>query len=489
MSDTAPLNESNEPSLVNLQFGQEIEMEESGFSFQPILGFELEIDGSVYMYSEGGNLEIFMVGGALDEDCSIAELNNQLAADFMENVGDYDLIEAGTDTLQGITGFLNQIHFNDGEEEGYGHALICSPYVNQYFFILMIANLGYWDNQGQSLFNAIKSHLRFQPQFKPEILEKGNGKHPDLTVETYDSIAPEDDFILTIEKGDVSLLLAARAVTGDQQISITEIVAPGEKQLYHFDPGSGAFSSTLCDQPLIGDHSEVCFLHPRGSHQSLMPGDYRFSFATSSGGPIDEIQIIIRSGRALGAQMFDLNLWFAMGSTFVLDGDTLDQYGAKIRSALEIRLAPFNFAPGKIECFHAAPDELESFSSINLDSDLADCSYMISEIVNNERALNIGLVDTIVKGSPPHLTDVEAFSSGSPGMILSPSSPHACILIRWPAYQEDILKLADAIIQQLIIFSGVDIKDAQQPDEVSSLTINRELAWRLRRHPLFYDAS
>jgi hypothetical protein len=36
----------------------------------------------------------------------------------------------------------------------------------------------------------------------------------------------------------------------------------------------------------------------------------------------------------------------------------------------------------------------------------------------------------------------------------------------------------------MIAFSGIDNPlDKDQP-----LTLNREIAWRLRRHPLFYDA-
>jgi hypothetical protein len=48
--------------------------------------------------------------------------------------------------------------------------------------------------------------------------------------------------------------------------------------------------------------------------------------------------------------------------------------------------------------------------------------------------------------------------------------------------------LAEAIIQQLIIFSGIETQDTGQPENQPGLILNREIAWRMRRHPLFYDA-
>ena len=92
------------------QFGRETVLEDAGFSFHPILDLELEIDGSVYMYSEEGNLEIYLIGGALDDGLSITDLNHKLTADVMEHLGEYDWQDAGTDTIQGISGFPPSPH-------------------------------------------------------------------------------------------------------------------------------------------------------------------------------------------------------------------------------------------------------------------------------------------------------------------------------------------------------------------------------------------
>jgi len=487
MSTTISASHQNTSSGFNLEFGEEIEIEEAGFSFRSITGFELEIDCSVYMYSEDGNLEISLSGGVLSNETSMAELNNRMAAEFLDHVGDYQLIESGTDTIQEITGFKNEIKFTNAEEEGLGQALICSPYINQYFFILVIASTDYWQKQGTQVFDAIKSQVSFHPQFTTDQLETETDKHPDLTIEHYEEIQPEEDFLLTIEKGDVSLLLAARSHAANEVLAITEIIAPDGEQLYHYDPHSRAFSSSITEYPLIGANGEVCFLYPRSNQQSLVQGDYRFSFSTETGMALEELQVIIRAGRALDLQLFDINFWLAMENSVFYQPDQLDQFTADIQQALKKRLTPLNLAPGKIEFFQPAPDELETFSSINLDSDLSDSSYMIAESVNNGRALNIGLVDQITQGTPPTIAKVDAISSGSPGMILASASPHTCILIRWPAFQDNIHRLADAIIQQLIVFSGIDTHDIQHENQ--ALTLNREIAWRLRRHPLFYDAD
>ncbi|MFW5713778.1 MAG: hypothetical protein ACOCYU_03825, partial [Brevefilum sp.] len=482
-------NASNHSKSFDLHFDEEIEVTQAGFSFQPIHGFELEIDETVYMYSDNGNVEIYLVGGELGEDQSIAEMNDDLAAEFMENVGDYDLFDAGTDQIGGITGFLNEIRFSNAEEDGLGYCLICSPYINQYFFILVITNAEYWKSKSASLWKALKTTIHFHPQYRIEIIEQVKKHHPDLTSETYEGIQPGEEFILTIEKGDASLLLAARSYAIEDKVSINEITSPEGETLYRFNPQTGEFFSTISDQEITGSHGEVCFFYPRDNRQVLKPGDYRFSFSTSSGDGLQEVQFIIRSGRALGLQKIDLNFWLAMNGSRILDQSEQNQLTDQIYHALKERLAPFNLSPGRVDFIHPAPDELDSFSVINLDSDLADCSYMIAESVANDRALNIGMVDKIYQGEPPQPSTVKAVSSGAPGMILASGSPHACILIQWPEFIEDPHSLAEAIIQQLIIFSGIETKDIDQLDHGPELILNREIAWRLRRHPLFYDAE
>jgi hypothetical protein len=489
MTDSSMASNQNTHKARSFQFGEEIEITEAGFSFHPIQDFELEIDGTVYMYADNGNLEIYLVGGELEQDQSIADLNDDLAAEFMENVGDYDLYEAGKDHIQGITGFLNEIRFTNAEEEGLGRCIICSPSINQFFFMLVIANTEYWSAEGASLWNGLKSTIQFHPQYRPEIIEKVSQSHPDLTTEIYQDIEPEEEFLLSVEKGDVSLLLAARSYATEDIVTLREVISPEGQTLYRFNPQTQDFFSIFCDQPISGTHGETCFFYPKANQQSLQPGEYRFNFATASGEGLEEIQYIIRSGRALGRQNIDLNCWLAMKENPFDDQPAHDQFTKQIHQALTKRLAPYDLLPGQIAFIYPAPDELESFSSINIDSDLADCSYMIAESVNNDRALNIGFVDEINQGSPPQPAHVTAISSGSPGMILSPGSPHACILVHWPSFLNNPQALVDAIITQLIIFSGIETKDTGQPEDGTSLVLNREIAWRLRRHPLFYDAA
>lgn len=480
--------DQNSLPVTKLDFGEEIIVEEAGFSFRPIAGFELEVDGSVYMYSEDGNVEISLIGGELDHDTSIAELNDELAAEFMENFDRFDLIEAGKETIQGITGFLDEIRFVNAEEAGLGRALICSPHINQYFFLLVISSAEHWEQIGAMVFSALKSQIHFHPQFKPIVADSDMDEHPDLTIETYEAITPEEDLVVTIERGDVSLLLAARTSTIEDTIAVTEITAPGDQSIYHYDTATGVLNSTISEQPLISSYGEVCIFLPCASQQSLQIGDYRFAFDTQSGLPLQEVQVIIRHGRALDLQKIDLNFWLALENERFNHLDYIKQFEGKLRNALVECLAPMNLAPGKIACLHPAPDELASFACINLDSDLADCSYMIAESVENGRALHIGLVNHINQGDPPVEADVKAVSSGSPGMILSPNSPHACILVNYSAFEDDFSGLAQTIIEQLVYFSGVH-PQPKQPGQDQPLAVNRDLVWLLRRHPIFYDAD
>jgi hypothetical protein len=467
-------------------FGDEMFIEEAGFSFRPIAGFELEVDNSVYMYSEDGNLEVCMIGGELENQTSLAELNDELAADFMANFDEFVLTEAGKDTVQGITGLVNDIRFTNAEEEGLGKALICSPHINQFFFMLVIASAEHWLNQGQEIFSAAKSQIHFHPKFKPTANTPEVDKHPDLTIETYDSIVPEENLLVTIVRGDISLLLAARTSTIQDEIALIEIVAPGDQLLYHYNPGSGEFFSEIANQPILSSHGEVCLLLPFPSQQTMQIGNYRFAFATKSGSTLQEVQVIIRQGRALSLQKLDLNLWLALEDETFNEPEYLAEFEANLRSALKEHLASMNMAPGKIETYHPAPDELATFACINLDSDLADCSYMIAESVDNGRALNIGLVDRFTRGDPASEAEMSAVSSGSPGMILSPVSPHACILVNYSVFKDDFSALANAIIKQLVAFCGLapETAAADQP-----LALNHDLIWRLRHHPIFYNAD
>lgn len=483
-------NSSDQPKTIpDLQFGEEVLIEESGFSFRPLIGFELEIDGSVYMYSEDGSMEISLCGGELKDNISITELNDDLAAKFMAGVGEFQLIEAGIDTIQSTSGFLNEIQFvNADEEQGLGRALICSPYLNQYFFILATASADYWQARGQKIFDAFKSQIEFHPQFKTTIDTIEPDKHPDLTIETFETVSQDEEILIKIEKGDLSLLLAARTFIAEDQIMITDVTAPSGDSLYHYEPDTGLFDSSVYEQPLIGENGEVCFFFPRANRQTLQPGDYIFEFTTPKGGPLDEVQAIIRTGRALDLQRVNFNFWIATENEKFSDPDYVEQFERDIRQALEQRLAPLNIKAGEITCLYAAPDELESFSTIDLATDLDDCSYMIAESVTNGRALNFGLVDHIINSQSPSNDEIKAASSGSPGMILAPASPHACIIIQWPAFEDQIYELADEIIHQMIIFCAIDIRDIER-NENQSLALNREIAWRIRRHPLFYDAD
>lgn len=475
---------SKDPELI---FGEEIKVEESGFTFRPISGFELEIDGSVYMYSEDGNLEICLMGGELPEETSTSDLIDELAAEFMDNFDDYELFDAGADTFQGITGYLSDIQFFNAEEEGFGCALICAPHPQQYFFLLMIASSEYWQRHGDKIFNALKLHLHFHPQFKVEPEEPDLVEHPDLTLETYEDISAEEEFVLRIEKGDMSFLLAARSQAVDEKITLLDIIAPDGDQLYHYQPSSQTFVSQILDQPLVSTDGEIGIFFPRSNQPGLQAGEYQFTFSTETGVPLQDIQVIIRSGRALNVQAMDLNFYAAIEDDLFTDSEQLSKLEMNIRKALNDRLTPVNLTAGEIQFYNPAPDELAAFSTINKDSDLADCSYMITETIHNARALNIGLVEHIVQGDPPLPADSQTVSSGSPGMILAPTSPHACVLIEWSALEGDPARLADAIIAGLIAFSGIETTDALP--EGALLTLNHEIAWRLRRHPIFYDAD
>jgi hypothetical protein len=487
----AEINENfhqDQHSSETLRFGEEITMTQCGYSFQPVLDLELEFDDRVYMYSDDGNLEINLLGGALEDNASIAEINDSLAAELLGNVDRFELIEAGIDAIQGIRGFLNEVYYQDAGEEGIGRAFICSPHINQYFFLLIIATVEYWQNHGQGIFDQLKGKIQFHPQFSANTNRESRPSYTDLTLETFETVEPGEDFLLTIQKGDISMLLAAQADTQTGNVAVTQINAPDGTRLYHYDPGSGEFASQIFNKPLIGDHGEVCVYLPRDNQNPLVPGEYAFSFETGSGAGLDQVQVIIRSGRAVEMQTLDINFWLAVEDVRFYDQDDLGELEKEIIKYLEEKMLPFNLSPGKIEFIHPAMDELEAFTSINLQTDLADCSYMILESITNERALNIGLIHQIYDGDPDKEDTITAISSGSPGMIMAPASPHSCILFEWPAYKDNLAKLADAIIEALILFSGIDTRGTQSQDS-GGLHLNHEIAWRIRRHPLFYESD
>ena len=481
-----PVEPQQQPQVEpEFDFGPEIEVEGSGFSFQPIIGFELEIDGSVYMYSDDGNLEISLLGGVLEDDRSIADLNDALAGEFMENFDSFKLIKAGTDSIQEITGFLNRIEFVNAEEEGLGYGMICSPYLNQYFFILVITSAEYWLNFGQAVYEAIKSRIRFYPQFESVDINEAVNENPDLTIETFPGLSTEEDFLLQIEKGDTSLLLAARSPDQHDEVYLAALTAPDGLPLYQYVTEKGSIESRLGHDVIEGNFGELCFFFPRDNTVGLHAGPYRFAFGTKSGLPLEEIQVIIRSGRALEKQAMDLNLWIAADDETFESEDLTSGFLTELIESLTRRLSPLNLAPGRVEIFHAAPDELDTFSTLSVETDLADCSYMIAEAVNNRRALNIGLVQKLTAADGTSRTAVTA---GTPGMILSSATPHGCILAAWPDFKDNIPLLADTLVEQLIAFCGIDLEGTQQV-EGQPLVLNREIAWRLRRHPLFYNAE
>ncbi len=488
MSETIQNPDQNEFINEDIQFGEEITIMQGGFSFQPVVGLELEIDDMVYMYSDDGNLEISLMGGALEDKASIAEINDSLAAKVLGNVDRFELIEAGTDSIQGVRGFLNKVNYVDADQAGIGLALICSPFLNQFFFMMVITSEDYWESKGHRIFTLLKETIQFHPQFMTDELQKELGSYSDLMVETYEFINPEVDFMLSIEKGDISFLLAARAYSENDLVRLTQLSAPDGTLMYQYNPETGDFSSTIYEEPLIGKYGEVSIFFPRDNQKALTAGSYIFDFSTQSGKGLQEIQVVLRRGPVVELQALDFNFWLAVDEDIFYNQQSLDQLEQDIFSELKQKLNPYNLMPGKIEFVHPAMDELEAFSSINIQTDLADCSYMISENVNNPRGLNIGLVAYIYDGDPETGSKIHAVSSGSPGMIMSTTSPHSCILLEWPAFKDDLPGLVDALLEQLIIFSGIDTRGVQSSME-QGLHFNHEITWRIRRHPLFYDAN
>lgn len=481
-----PVDPQQQPQVQpDFNFGPEIEIEGGGFSFQPIIGFDLQVDGSVYMYSDDGKLEVSLVGGYLSGENSIADLNKTLASDFMENFDSFKLTESGTDTIQGVTGFLNQIEFVANGEEGLGCAMICSPHLNQYFFILVISSADHWQNNGQAVYEALKSRIQFYREYSKKENPGPVDKHPDLTIETFPGLAIEEDFLLEIEKKDTSLLLAAHSSNPNDLISLTGLTAPDGQSLYSYLPNEGSIESRLGSHLFQGSSGEMCLFFPRDNTVGLHAGTYRFSFSTQSGMPLEDIQVIIRTGRALEKQAFDLNLWIAVDDASFNQEEQINSFIAELLTALTNQLSSLNLVPGKVEVFHAAPDELDAFTSLSAETDLADCSYMIAETVNNSRALNIGFVEklTAKDGTP-----LSVVSTGDPGMILSRTTPHGCMIAAWPAFEGNVPRLAEALLEQLVVFCGIDLEGTGQV-EGQPLALNREIAWRLRRHPLFYDAD
>ena len=488
MTENHQPSNNHASSQFEVLFGRETEIEECGFSFRPIEGFELELDGSAYLYSNDGDIEIFLVGGTMEDESSIAELNDRLAQDFLENMDRVKLKEAGTATIQGITGFMNEIQFINAEEEGAGNALICSPYLNQYFFILGIASTDYWHVKGQDIYHQLLSKIRFHSLVATGSSFDPSQEYPDLTIETVNTLSPDEDFFLTIKKEDVSLLLAARTQSRLDEIAVTEIESPANHALYHYNPLTGDFESKIFDHPYISSDGEICLILPNSAQNPLTPGEYRFAFNLKSGSVIEEIQTIIRSGRGLGMQVIDLNFWLATEDETFNDGMFFDQFEFELKKALEHQLHPFDLTLGHIEHFYPSPDELDAFSEIHTASDIADCSYMMSESFSNSRALNIGFVDQIMFGDKDQPSDLRALSAGSPGMILAPGSPHACILLAWSAFENDIDGIAKTIIEQLIKFCGIILPEEKSPVS-QALVLSQEIAWKLRRHPIFYPAG
>ena len=488
MADISQKADQHELIKNEIQFGEEITMIQCGYSFQPIIGLELEIDDIVYMYSDDGNLEISLMGGPLEDKASIAEINDSLAANVLGNVDRFELVEAGTDSIQGVRGFLNKVHYTDADQEGVGRALICSPYLNQFFYMIVLSSAEYWDFIGSSIFEKLKDNIQFHPQFLINEVQKDIGSYSDLTIETYEFIKPEEDFALSIEKGDISFLLAARAYTENDLVKLIQMTAPDGTILYQYNPETGAFSSSIFEAPLIGNQGELSIFFPRDNQKALLPGNYLFTFSTQSAEGLQELQVILRSGRVNELQAFDLNLWLAVDDESFYDQESLEQLELEIFQILKEKMSPFNLVPGKIAFIQPAMDELETFTSINVQTDLADCSYMIAENADNPRGLNIGLVEQIYDGNPEISTNIKAVSSGAPGMILSTASPHSCILIEWPFFKANLPGLADSILEHLIVFSGIDTRGTQSPNEQGA-QINHEIAWRIRRHPLFYNAD
>ncbi|MEZ0395958.1 MAG: hypothetical protein ABWK53_05980 [Anaerolineales bacterium] len=148
----------------SINLGTRITIPQGGFSFRPVIGYEVEAESDTVYITSPDQHVITMFAGTYDTSAS-NDLN-QVSQDFLDVLRSdmpdmitnpsWNIFVGGTQALAtDLSGTLNGA-------ETRGRIVVAIPYDNQYFFAICLTNgASYWESEGRAAFEAMLGSVTF----------------------------------------------------------------------------------------------------------------------------------------------------------------------------------------------------------------------------------------------------------------------------------------------------------------------------------------
>ncbi len=244
------------------------------------------------------------------------------------------------------------------------------------------------------------------------------GSHPPVTVLT-----------VTVEPGDVSMLVWARAPGPGDEVAIARITDPSGEVIYDLDLDSFEVFGGVLNAPLVDLH-EVAVTLPIDGDTPLAPGDYTFAIDALA----DEITAsgaILRSGDVAGPQALDVRIVVATTNDDLADSDRRETFAAEVRATGEALLNPHGIEVGALSFLDAPADFVDRFAELEADESdeqQRELCRELGERLPPTRAVDLVVVDRVVDPSDDGGV-IEGNAAGLPGVVLTPGALTSCVVV------------------------------------------------------------
>ena len=146
------------PTMLPLKLGETQTVDESGFSFQPVMGFSVDVQADqAAMVSEDDEIILFMAVNQSSDTSSLAEV----LSDFVQAVGELQASEPYPFVIGGIEGLAVDVN---GEFRGSGitgRAAVVPPDDTRLFLAYGFAVGGRWKNEGVKVYDEVIDSITF----------------------------------------------------------------------------------------------------------------------------------------------------------------------------------------------------------------------------------------------------------------------------------------------------------------------------------------
>ncbi len=251
----------------------------------------------------------------------------------------------------------------------------------------------------------------------------------DLRILDLGAHPPVADLVVTVEPGDVSLLVWARASDPQDEVAIAGITDPAGERIYDLDLDSFEVFGGVFNAPLVDLH-EVAVALPIDDDAPLLPGDYVFEVDALT----DEIAAsgaVVRRGDATGRQALDVRIVVATTSADLAGADRRARFAGEVRATGEALLDPHGIDIGAIDFVDAPPAFVDSYADLvadESDTDQRELCLALQDVLPPARAVDLVVIDRMVDLADDSGT-IEGNAAGLPGVVLTPGAVTSCVVV------------------------------------------------------------